>query len=40
MVDQLFDTPPAQETVIGLMQPDFEINSLEDLVGVVKEIEK
>ena len=39
MIDKLFDSPPARETVMGLMQPDYEINSLEDLLGVVKEIE-
>jgi len=39
MIDKLFDTPPAQETVMDFMQPDFEINSLEDLLGVIKEIE-
>ena len=39
MIEKLFDTPPTQETIMGLMQPDFEINSLEDLLGVVKQIE-
>ena len=39
MIDKLFDTPPARETVMGLMQADYEIDSLEDLLGVIKEIE-
>ena len=39
MVGKLFDTPPAQEKVMDMMQPDFEINSLEDFPGIVKEIE-
>jgi len=39
MIDKLFDTPPAQDTVMGLLQPDFEIDSLEDLLGVIQEIE-
>jgi FMN phosphatase YigB (HAD superfamily) len=36
---QLFDEPPARERVIGFMQPDYEIDSLEDIFGVVEEIE-
>ena len=39
MIDQLFDTPPTKEQVMGLMQPDYEIDSLEDFAGVIKEIE-
>jgi FMN phosphatase YigB (HAD superfamily) len=39
MVEKLFDAPPAQEKVMDMMQPDFEINSLEDFPGIVKEIE-
>ncbi len=39
MVGELFDAQPDRETVLGLMRPDFEIDSLEDLLGVVKEIE-
>ena len=39
MIGQLFDTSPARETVMSLMQPDYEIDSLEDIFGIVKEIE-
>jgi FMN phosphatase YigB (HAD superfamily) len=39
MIEKLFDTPPTQEIIMGMMQPDYEINSLEDLLGVVKQIE-
>jgi len=38
-VDQLFDAPHSKEKVMGLMHPDFEIDSLEDFLGIVKEIE-
>ncbi len=39
MIEKLFDTPPTQEIIMGMMRPDYEINSLEDLLGVVKQIE-
>jgi FMN phosphatase YigB (HAD superfamily) len=39
MVNQLFGSPPVEEKIIDLMQPDYEIDSLEDIFGVVEEIE-
>jgi FMN phosphatase YigB (HAD superfamily) len=39
MVGDLFDTQPDRETVLELMQPDHEIDSLEDLLGLVERIE-
>ena len=36
---QIFGESPAREKLMGLMQPDYEIESLDDLFQVVKQIE-
>jgi hypothetical protein len=39
MARELFDTVPDKKTILGLMQPDYEIDSLEDLLGLIRKIE-
>ena len=39
MLEALFDTPPTLAEVESLMQPDYEVGSLEEIFRIVEEIE-